>query len=375
MQQHNSLFEDKLIFACCSHAAGYIDTNKLLTKIHENLNFDTFLERCEHHRSVLLVNNYLITPHSHLFPNYLIEKFKARVKAIIFKQLEIIASIKTIHLQLQTKLIPHVFLKGPVLSSQLYAKQLLRYSADIDLLVSTDFLKKAHECLYSLGYETKTNIYEILNSAKKIKLPSQKDAIYTHPKYSFRVELHWKTELIECILSKKDDFWYKNTIKSCAFQGINLPVFPDMLNVIYLCFHASKHSWLRAHWLTDIVIFIKKQNIKLGDLLIFSAKYKLQNLVKEAFFLAYYWLEIEDFRDYAEDFSVKQRFKLLYKIHIMQTEKQNISHIIIKHFWNIKVYPKFRYQFMIFIYNFGLSLKIRYRKIVNLLRDNLSLYF
>lgn len=366
----NTPIEEHLIFTCCKYAMlenNELQTNlinNLISQIHQNLNFDEFWKLCQQHRVVLLIHYYLVIPNKSLFPSHILQKFNSFVKRMGRVQLEIISIIKQLYILLQTKKIPHVFLKGPVLGTQLYGTQMLRYSCDIDLLVDKNFLLAANSCLQSLGFSTKDHISAMLIVAKKRLFPGKKDAIYSNPNFPFTIELHWKTDVIELLLPKDNFVWHKN-IELVNFQGSNLPVLTEQLNILYLCLHAAKHSWSRAHWLIDIALFIQKRNIKLKDILTLAKKHKLQNMVKETFFLAHYWFELNEFENYANILTQKQKKILLRRITIHKTNKNGVWYNLIKLYWYVKFYPNFSSKVLVLFYNCLFAIKIRLKRIIN----------
>lgn len=157
---------------------------------------------------------------------------------------------------------PLIFLKGISLSQQLYGDIAVRTAKDIDVLVKKNDVIWFDKQLRAQGYQTQFELNHMTRNYEKMIFSYCKAIDYFHPKKKIALELHWK-------LSEGDQFSKLNydeildakNQKTVLINQHLLPIFPDPLNFLYLCFHAENHFCERLYWMFDTLCYAVKMNI------------------------------------------------------------------------------------------------------------------
>lgn len=152
----------------------------------------------------------------------------------------------------ETKGIPFVCFKGPLIAARYYKDICLRGFGDVDLIVDRCNLDRAQETLLRRGY---TRLPKLV--------PPQTEAFYRSCRFknstseqSFQlcdtsiVDLHWTVQPRRFISLDTSE-----VIKSCEsvkIQGRMLKTLPRDLDALVLLVHGSKHSWKRLIWACDL---------------------------------------------------------------------------------------------------------------------------
>jgi len=108
----------------------------------------------------------------------------------------------------------------------------------------------------------------------------RKDITYEGP-HGERLELHWRTDLVEVLLR---GFEAKDVART-GFHGKPTPVFPDVLNAVYLCLHGAKSHWSQFRWALDIPLFLRARGLDAAEVLAAADALCLGTHVREAFHL------------------------------------------------------------------------------------------
>ncbi len=148
-----------------------------------------------------------------------------------------------------SKNIPVLSFKGPLLSVQAYGDPTLRMFGDLDLLVQPKHLDDAISLLEEAGYQPLTTVSWFKRSS--LVISRQKDVRFVDRDGQTILELHWKLSGSHFGLPKEmNQLWERLELLDIA--GTKLPnlSFNDLL--IYLCLHGSRHSWERLSWICDV---------------------------------------------------------------------------------------------------------------------------
>lgn len=139
-------------------------------------------------------------------------------------------------------------LKGPILAMELYGNPALRYSRDLDILVSKKDLETACRILESHGYTEEITVQNKtpLRHKKQEKNDEEMHRVYTQK--DIRIELHWRLSFR--IDKSFDELWRNSRTKVLLGQEIHCLGKYD--NVSYLISHAAGHGYHRLRWLLDI---------------------------------------------------------------------------------------------------------------------------
>lgn len=155
-------------------------------------------------------------------------------------------------------------LKGPILAMELYGNPALRYSRDLDILVSEEDLEKACECLETLGYEEEITVFNKTTLRRRIRQSKGEEMHRVYTKDNICIELHWR--LSYRMDESFDELWKHRRTKVLLSQEIHY--LSEYDNISYLISHAAGHGYHRLRWLIDIY------ELKKNTDLFFAAVYR-----------------------------------------------------------------------------------------------------
>jgi hypothetical protein len=139
-------------------------------------------------------------------------------------------------------------LKGPLLSSEIYADVGLRQSHDLDLAVVPSDLCRAQRCLNDLGWRLDFSYGSMTPRQWKQFLQMEQHLGFIDPLDECLLEVHWRFRWDQPALNSAR--WARSipsVWQGCAYQAMN-----PIDQVLYLCCHGAEHAWSRAKWLGDL---------------------------------------------------------------------------------------------------------------------------
>lgn len=173
--------------------------------------------------------------------------------------------------------IPMLSFKGPLLSIQAYGDPTLRMFGDLDLLVQPKHLDDAIRLLEEAGYQPLTTVSWFKRSS--VIISRQKDVRFAERDGQTILELHWKLSGSHFGLPKEmNQLWER--LESLDIAGMKVPnlSFNDLL--IYLCLHGSRHSWERLSWICDIYhLLLSREEIDWATIFTESKSLGCENVV------------------------------------------------------------------------------------------------
>lgn len=142
--------------------------------------------------------------------------------------------------------------KGPLLAMELYGNPEMRYSHDLDILVSKSDFSKACERLETCGFH---EMITAINKTPKRRRIQEKHQGIVHREYfqgDICIELHWK--ISHRWDESFDVLWERRSQKTLLGQSISC--LGELDNLSYLICHAAAHGYLRMRWLFDLRILL-----------------------------------------------------------------------------------------------------------------------
>lgn len=150
--------------------------------------------------------------------------------------------------QFQSKGIPVIAQKGPVLAQALYGDGAAREFGDLDLLVPPAEVNRAAAALRDLGYE------------KNLQLPPRQEEAYLRSGYEYVFGRGPEPNLVELQWNLLPRFYAVDwdveglfaRSKACGFEGARARVLSREDQLMFLCVHAAKHQWAQLGMVRDI---------------------------------------------------------------------------------------------------------------------------
>ncbi|MEH7096696.1 nucleotidyltransferase domain-containing protein [Neobacillus vireti] len=215
--------------------------------VSNNLDWDLFLELAIHHRLYPILYSYLKKVDTYsIIPCQMIKKLSQLYKINTLQMLQLRAEMDCLGELLTKNQIRILFLKGPVLGSELYGDLSLRTSCDLDFLVPIGELKKTEKVLMDNGYEKDDYIKTVLGDWKW----RHHHLTYHNRSKNIKIEVHWRLNPGPGSEPNFSELWerkrrIKGGLNSLYYLGLE-----DLL--FFLITHGARHGWSRLRWLMDI---------------------------------------------------------------------------------------------------------------------------
>lgn len=262
-----------------------IITDKNNIKIQDNnsvpsdMDWELFLELAIHHRLypnlAVKLRSLCITS----IPKNIVNRINQYYQYNTYLMLQYSSEMSHINSLLSENEVRTLFLKGPILATELYGDISLRTSSDIDLLVQSKDLSKVDRVLEENGYVKDEYIQSILSDWKW----RHHHFTYFHPMKNMKIEVHWrlnpgpgKEPSFKNLWSRKETSLY--TGKAIYYLG-----YVDLF--YFLVTHGARHGWSRLRWLIDINQLMQK-NVSCALIMKTLKKYHAHLIGKQAVILS-----------------------------------------------------------------------------------------
>ena len=143
-------------------------------------------------------------------------------------------------------------LKGGTLSQRLYGDPGMRQAEDIDLLIHPEDIERASYLLSEEGYEDLESIKEYSPAQRRHMRVIHTHLQYVNHKRRQFLELHWGVERWR--EDQLEELWSGRVGYQWGDAGLD--VLNDTMQIIFLCDHGCKHSFLKVKWLGDMAMFV-----------------------------------------------------------------------------------------------------------------------
>lgn len=209
------------------------------------------------------------------------ERMKAAANQQILlsmKQCQILAQVAA---DFEKNGISLICLKGSMLAIELYGNPALRYSRDLDFLVSERDLEAARVRLRKMGFKEEHTAVEKTQKRRLAHKNEEMHVVFLRDDVC--IELHWRISLRwEAAF---EDLWERcqeKTLFGCPVYCLGEL---DKLN--YLICHAAAHGYSRLRWLLDLYVLMARESIDYPSLYEYMAEKKTETLLLETLLLLY----------------------------------------------------------------------------------------
>ena len=241
-----------LTLAVRSHIHGD-DTDGLTTLLEADLDWELVCTMADWHRLDPLLYRMLQRTRPDLVPKPILERLSGALANTTHYNLMLTSALTRLAALLRDNEIPFLPLKGILLAQQALGDLSLRRSSDLDLLVRPCDARRTLDLLCrELGY-----VPDIAYSPNQLRLLFQTEKEIKLYSGGLLLELHWRyAQIPETYPSDPTLF-----SEVCAYQelgGTRFPVLPLPDQFSYLCFHGTRHLWVRLFWLADLGFLINR---------------------------------------------------------------------------------------------------------------------
>ena len=160
------------------------------------------------------------------------------------------AELRRIAAALRASAIRFVSFKGPLLAERVHGDCGLRESGDLDIVVPANQVRRARECMQSLGYCLPAAFRET-HERLSLHSPGRHELTLTRPGQAFIVELQWRANPELDVPAVSDETWWARA-RNVEIDGEEWTAIPPEEELLALLVHGTKHAWGSLDWLVDI---------------------------------------------------------------------------------------------------------------------------
>lgn len=244
-----------------------------------DIDWEVFLEQAVHHRVYPVIYQKLKQVDEELIPSHIVQTLNRKYKKNTFQMLYLSAEMERINKLCNENEIRMIFLKGPVLSQDLYGDISLRTSCDLDVLIPMRNLEKVEMLLLEQGYVKDDYIQTILNDWKW----RHHHITFFHPIKQIKVEIHWRLNPGPGKEPGFEELWGRKRKSTLTSNSVYMLGKEDLF--LFLVSHGARHGWSRLRWLVDIKKIVD-QELNWSEIHKLMRKYQMLHLGGQALILA-----------------------------------------------------------------------------------------
>lgn len=252
--------------------------SKHIIEKYQDIDWNLFIDLALHHRIYPVLYTKL-KKNEKCVPEEILQTLQQYYKRNIFHMLHLAAETEKIAKYFTENEIPTLFLKGPILGTELYGDISLRTSSDIDFLVPIVDIEKAETLLINNGYVKEDYIQTVLNDWTW----RHHHFTFIHPDKEIKIEIHWRLHPGPGKEPSFTELWNRKSTSSITGYSINLLGKEDLL--LFLITHGARHGWSRIRWLVDIDRIVQ-HNINWFKINQLFKKFHSINVAGQAFILS-----------------------------------------------------------------------------------------
>jgi hypothetical protein len=239
--------EHDLLLSCVRTAFLKDRTDPPLA-LPETLDWNRFVGLCDWHNVVPLVYRALPSAYPGATPLAAMDRLRSLSHNNTARALLLASELSRILNALESCGIPAYPFKGPALSVMLYGDPARRQSKDLDILVPRERVRKAIDCLDSLGYAAKDSLAGARLAAHR---RTEYELQFFRRDGQLTVELQWA--VVPGFFGfdhERLGIWSALEKRDC--NGLGFPVLPPEETLLMLCVHGAKHLWCKLGWICDV---------------------------------------------------------------------------------------------------------------------------
>ncbi|MGG0724437.1 nucleotidyltransferase domain-containing protein [Bacillus mycoides] len=244
-----------------------------------DIDWEVFLEQAVHHRVYPVIYQKLKQVDEELIPSHIVQILNRKYKKNTFQMLYLSAEMERINKLCNENEIRMIFLKGPVLSQDLYGDISLRTSCDLDVLIPMQNLEKVEMLLLEQGYVKDDYIQTILNDWKW----RHHHITFFHPTKQIKLEIHWRLNPGPGKEPGFEELWKRKRKSTLTSNSVYMLGKEDLF--LFLVSHGARHGWSRLRWLVDIKKIVD-QELNWSEIHKLMRKYQMLHLGGQALILA-----------------------------------------------------------------------------------------
>jgi len=227
------------------------------------LDWSKFTSQAEHHgvlplaaRNLLEISAAKSVPR---IPAEIVRELQSAYATNLRRSLWFASEMLRILQHLDSKQLPAIPYKGPVLAQVAYGDLALRRFSDLDFLISPADFNRAKQALAEIGYHPST---DLTPEIERFWLRKGNERMFDGPAGKNLVELQWAILPRFYAVDASADLAVENLIARARRTTLGEREVPRLSaedSLLVLCLHAAKHLWMRLIWLTDIAETLRSE--------------------------------------------------------------------------------------------------------------------
>ncbi|QBP42000.1 nucleotidyltransferase domain-containing protein [Paenisporosarcina antarctica] len=224
-------------------------TNELVTEV----DWELFIQLAIHHRLYPLIYTKLIQMKEQIWiPQKIVQLLGDEYKKNTFNMLRLSGEMEQVSKLFMENQIKLIYLKGPVIATDIYGDISLRTSKDLDILITKTDLIRADELLLNSGYEREGKLNTFVGWTWQNHHVS-----YFHPQKRIQIEIHWRLHPFPNIEHSFNELWERKRVSKLTSYPVYFLGKEDLFS--FLITHGNRHGWFRLRWLADIDQLIRNR--------------------------------------------------------------------------------------------------------------------
>ncbi len=236
----------------CVRAAFPNDRTDPPPALPETVDWNRFIGLSEWHNVVPLVYRALPAACPGAIPPAVMNRLRSLCHNNTGRALFLASELSRILNAFESCGIPAYPFKGPALSVMLHGDPARRQSKDLDILVPKERVRKAIDCLDSLGYGAKTSLAGNRLAAHR---RTEYELQFFRRDGKLTVELQWA--VVPGFFGfdhERLGIWSR--LEPRPWNGHAFPVLPPEETLLMLCVHGAKHLWCKLGWVCDVACLL-----------------------------------------------------------------------------------------------------------------------
>jgi hypothetical protein len=256
MQKSPTKPEFDLLLACCTTKADSGRSSRIGLLLDRGPDWVEFVRLTKHHGTGPLVYRSL-SAFTHATPSPVLEQLRRDYERNAQKSVWLTHELIRILDCLESRGIPAIPYKGPVLAKTIYGDIAWRRFSDLDILIRATDVWGAKAAVHELGYTPTLDMNEAELGAH---VASGHEWSFDGPLGSNLLEIQWRVlPRFYAVEFSIDNFFQRASRVDLGGRSVRTLAPEDLLLV--LCAHTAKHVWSRLSWLCDIAETMRSQPI------------------------------------------------------------------------------------------------------------------
>jgi len=168
--------------------------------------------------------------------------------------------------------ISHVYFKGPLLADRYYSHPAHRTARDIDIMVQSESLEHVVTVAFDEGYMVlvdETASPERLDIQSLRTLLRYREVISLISPKGFNIDVHRSIDKNSGMFDPTDTL---SKSESYRLNDRDYSVLPTAILLNYVCYHNTRHTWSRLHWVADLDWIISSEDFNLDATLDYAER-------------------------------------------------------------------------------------------------------